>query len=290
MRRGRGRIGQQILTSLAVLIGISVTLVVGFIVAQTDTEVSEVTPATPAAPSATPFTGDTPTPTATSALLEAESSRATASPQAEQPTTMPPSATEETEACGPPPGWTTYTVRPGDNLFRIGLRYGQNVDSMLQANCLTSEQVAAGQTLYVPPVTPLPPTATQTPPASDTPEPDQSPTLVPGCDDPGAQITSPVAGTTVTKDVFFTGTAEADDFNFYKLEIRSADGEEYTTFDGAEAPAFNELLGRVGAYAFTPGQYVVRLAVVDTTSTIVAECSIPLTLEGGPTATPLGES
>jgi hypothetical protein len=167
---------------------------------------------------------------------------------------------------------------------------------MLQANCLTSERVRAGQTLYVPPVTPLPPTATQAPPAthtpdaSATPDPNETPTLVPGCDDPGAQITSPVAGSVLTEDVFFTGTAEADGFNFYKLEIRPAGGGEYTTFDGAEAPVFNGLLGRVGAYAFPPGPYVIRLAVVDTSATIVAECSITVTLAGGDPATPPGES
>lgn len=210
-------------------------------------------------------------------------------PTPQQPAQQQPTATEE--GCKPPSGWKTYTVKAGENLFRIGLRHGQTVDGMLKANCLTSVDIKAGQKLVVPPVTPLPPTAISQSPPTATPDPNEPPTLVPGCNNPGAQITSPAAGSVLVDDVLFYGTAAADEdvFKFYKLEIRPTDGSwEFVTFtdEKAKSPVINGLLGQVGAYAFPPGKYVIRLAVVDNTSSTVAECSIKVTLKGGPSATP----
>ena len=198
---------------------------------------------------------------------------------------VPPFPEAAEDVCGPPSGWTTYVVKAGENLFRIGLWYGQTVDAMMEANCFTSPQVKAGQTLFVPPVTPLPPTATGRPSSISVTPTEGTPTLVPGCDNPGAQITSPAGGETLVDDIFFYGTAHTEDFSFYKLEIRAANKDEFTTFDGDNEPVIADFLGQVGAYAFTPGDYVIRLAVVDTNSAVVGECSITVTLEGGPTAT-----
>jgi LysM repeat protein len=344
----RRDVGQQVIAGLAILLGVSATLAVGFILAQTDAagQLGDVTPVSQTG--LTP-TQTTPTPdiaedsdndvthTPTSAILEATTfptaqpppavtntpatcdypvdwqpavvgqSDTLASLAARYATTtemllegnclsdpglqtgqtlyVPPLPEATEERCGPPPGWTTYVVQSGENLFRIGLRYGQSVDSMMQANCLTTDRVDAGQTLFVPPVTPRPSTGTGSSSSSptDTPNPDETPAPVPGCDNPGAQITSPASGSTLSGDIQFYGTAAAEDFDFYKLEIRPASGGAFTTFtdQAAESPVVNGLLGQVGAYAFTPGKYVIRLAVVDITGTIVAECSINVTLEGG---------
>lgn len=66
--------------------------------------------------------------------------------------------------CLPPIGWIIYVVRPGENLFRIGLATGMSVGELQSANCLTSSQIVVGQPLYVPR---LPPTLTPT----NTPDP-----------------------------------------------------------------------------------------------------------------------
>jgi LysM repeat protein len=44
----------------------------------------------------------------------------------------------------------THVVQPGENLFRIGLRYGITVDQLMRANGLTSIYIYAGQTLVIP--------------------------------------------------------------------------------------------------------------------------------------------
>lgn len=106
------------------------------------------------------------------------------------PPTAPPAP-----VCGPPAGWEFYTVQPGDNLFRLSLKYSTTIVALQQANCLAGIGISAGQRLYVPPaaivtntaVPPtaiLPPSATASPPPSATsvpltPTPTATPTLAP---------------------------------------------------------------------------------------------------------------
>ena len=54
--------------------------------------------------------------------------------------------------------WPTYRVKRGDTLFSIALATGSTVRELMEANCLMSDRIFAGQLLYVPrlPVTPTP--------------------------------------------------------------------------------------------------------------------------------------
>lgn len=62
---------------------------------------------------------------------------------------------------------TTYTVQPGDNLFRISLRFGVTVAALAQANNIANPNlIFVGQVLTIPApggTTPPPPTATPVP-------------------------------------------------------------------------------------------------------------------------------
>jgi len=44
----------------------------------------------------------------------------------------------------------THVVQPGENLFRIGLKYGVSWTAIMQANGLSSTTIYAGQTLVIP--------------------------------------------------------------------------------------------------------------------------------------------
>lgn len=55
-----------------------------------------------------------------------------------------------TIACGPPPGWIRYTVKPGDTLTRISILYRVSVSQLKLANCLSSDYIHAGSQLWVP--------------------------------------------------------------------------------------------------------------------------------------------
>lgn len=51
----------------------------------------------------------------------------------------------------PPPGGRTYVVQPGDNLFRISLRYGTTIEAIAAANNITNVRlIFVGQVLRIP--------------------------------------------------------------------------------------------------------------------------------------------
>lgn len=158
----------------------------------------------------------TPTATATPSMTP---TRTTAEPtETSSPTSTATEITPTATAtrCVPPSGWVTYVVQPGENLYRIGLRYNLGVNAMMEANCLDSESVYSGQTLYVPfrtpvysasptPVEPVPttepppppePTATSEPPPPPPPPEDTPtsppPTATPPMDNPPPTPTAPL--------------------------------------------------------------------------------------------------
>lgn len=86
---------------------------------------------------------------------------------------VPPVPTVTVIPCGPFAGWVrAYTVKPGDNLFRISLLYRTTVPQLQRANCMgASTTIFVGQVLWVPnvptstpgvTVVPNTPTATST--------------------------------------------------------------------------------------------------------------------------------
>jgi len=83
----------------------------------------------------------------------------TATPVAATPTATPTPA----GPCPPPPGWVSYTVQAGDTLSALSRRHNTTVQAIIEANCLTSFMIYAGQTIY------LPDPGSPTPAASPTP-------------------------------------------------------------------------------------------------------------------------
>ena len=65
---------------------------------------------------------------------------------------VPPVPTVTVIPCGPLAGWIrAYTVRPGDNLYRISLLYRTTVAQIQRSNCMGSSTIIyVGQVLYVP--------------------------------------------------------------------------------------------------------------------------------------------
>lgn len=159
-------------------------------------------------------TTEIPTPTHT-AIASATPTQATSESESPSPTATTTMPAVTATRCGPPSGWVTYIVQRGENLYRIGLRYNLGVSAMMEANCLSTASVYAGQTLYVPfrtpinnpsptPIVPAPsddpppppePTATNEPPSpppEDTPPPPPPPTETPP---PPPTATPPPAAT-----------------------------------------------------------------------------------------------
>ncbi len=235
-----------------------------------------------------------PSPVVPSPITPSPTPVATSTPTALLPRTPPPAGTTPTvppAACRVPADWIPYTVRPGDNLFRIGLAYGLTVDRLQAGNCRTTARVSAGEVIYVPPVTPVvsaTPVATAAPgsTASPTPTvaaPTPEPTLPPtqsatdgACTSPDSMITSPPVGAVLSGIQEFYGSAVHPDFAFYKLEIRregTTTPADFVTFHTGYLQVSNGLLGTLSTAAFENGQYWIRLVVVDSTGNYPERCS-----------------
>jgi LysM repeat protein len=61
--------------------------------------------------------------------------------------------------CRPPAGWYPHFVRAGDTLSALAARLGTSVFALRSANCLKTDAIFVGQTLYLP--APVPPAYTK---------------------------------------------------------------------------------------------------------------------------------
>ncbi|MBN1262154.1 MAG: LysM peptidoglycan-binding domain-containing protein [Anaerolineae bacterium] len=107
----------------------------------TDEETAEATE--PPTDEATDVATEVPTDAATETPTEAPADESTpeATPAPTQAPVAPPSSSE--------PG--THTVQPGENLFRIALKYGVTVDALASANGITNPAfIYVGQILTIP--------------------------------------------------------------------------------------------------------------------------------------------
>ncbi|MCI0711162.1 MAG: peptidoglycan DD-metalloendopeptidase family protein [Chloroflexi bacterium] len=53
--------------------------------------------------------------------------------------------------CEPEAGWVNYVVQSGDTLSGLAVQFQTSITALQRANCLTTLDLRAGQTLYVPP-------------------------------------------------------------------------------------------------------------------------------------------
>lgn len=226
----------------------------------------------------TPVATFTPTPRPT--RVTATAVLALATPITPSPVPQTPSPT----VCVPPGGWVPYTVRSGDNLFRIALRAGVPLAELQEANCIPdASRIEVGQVIYVPrPVAssggPTPagtlPLGTGEPPGTEPAIPLRS-----GCQLPYATISAPQPGSVLSNTFTVQGTAtlpNIDDFNFFKVEVRGAHELTFHNVNqvSAPAPGSNSTLATINPALFGPGVYQIRLTVVDVTGNYPEPCTI----------------
>ncbi len=71
----------------------------------------------------------------------------------------PTSTPQPAPFCNPPTGWISVSVQTGDTLASVAYRYGTTPVQLSQANCLLTDALLPGTTLFVPPIptnTPIP--------------------------------------------------------------------------------------------------------------------------------------
>ena len=148
--------------------------------------------------------------------------------------------------------------------------------------------LAAVQPVEVPPtLTPVPPTPTVAATPTDVPQP-VADTAAPSaaCPDPNVQISSPQPGAVVSGNVPIVGTADHEEFWYYKLERTEGtnlDGA-FLYFEGQQTAVSNGPLGILDTSFMVDGVHTVRLTVVDIgAGTDLPTCAVVITVanQGG---------
>jgi hypothetical protein len=137
--------------------------------------------------------------------------------------------------------------------------------------------------------TPGPPTLTPTPRPTRTPRPTQTPettptptpepVVLPNCPNPRARLTNPTVNAVLKGPVEITGSANIDDFDYYKFELRPAGASEWSTLEMFREPVADGFLGTWNTSAHPAGTYTFRLVVVDKTGNYPEPCEVQVTIE-----------
>jgi LysM repeat protein len=152
-----------------------------------------------------------------------------------------------------------YRVQLGDTLFSIAQRVGSSVAELRTVNCIAdADAIFAEQVIYVPGSPGAPAVRAE------------------GCNARGVVITAPEIGALVSGIVEVLGTANIDNFSFYRLEIRAADANAYTTVMTGRTPVTDGTLGEIDFADYGVGLFYVRLVVVNQRGTFPQPCAIPV--------------
>jgi hypothetical protein len=168
-------------------------------------------------------------------------------------------------------------IQPGNTMFALALQFGVTVDELAAANCISHpDNITAGQILYVPPgsnVTPQPTGPGTAPSAGNYGSFD--------CGNPSWTITQPRPGTVLRGTFAVYGTATHPQFSFYRLQISGSgtNDADFATLQVYQTPVTNGQLGTINTAAFAPGDYWLRLTVVDITGNYPPQCTVRVRFE-----------
>lgn len=131
--------GLTALISILIVLG---SLAISFAEGQLFSPARETSPASPT----TLLQTQTPPPKTITATVDRQASLPSPTPE--------PSPTSQPTTCPIPDGWIPINVQPGDTLQSLAETYQTTPERLRRANCLLSDQILPGSTLYVPRVDP----------------------------------------------------------------------------------------------------------------------------------------
>ena len=120
-------------------------------------------------------------------------------------------------------------------------------------------------------------------PGADTPTP--GPTIPPGdsgCIPEQINITSPDDGSSIQGVINIIGSANIPNFGFYKYETTSVNDSNWLTIQAGNSPVVNDILGPWDTTRLNPGDYYLRLVIVDNTGQSLNPCTIQVRIEAPP--------
>lgn len=97
-----------------------------------------------------------------------------------------------------------------------------------------------------------------------------------GCVPNQINITYPEAGIEISGAIEITGTVNVPNFGFYKYEVAPSNSDTWATIAAGREVKVDTSLGRWDTTALTPGDYQLRLVVIDNQGTILPACIVPV--------------
>jgi len=95
-----------------------------------------------------------------------------------------------------------------------------------------------------------------------------------GCIPDQIMITAPAPGEVVRGTVELIGTANVQNFGFYKYEIASLGTQNWATISAEREPHENERLGEWNTFLLTNGEYFLRLVITNNVGVSLEPCVI----------------
>ena len=210
-------------------------------------------------PSATFTPSLTPTPTLFVPTVPPELLAPTATPLSAAALTEPP--------CVPRRDWTPYTVQAGETLFSLARRAQISLAELARANCISDpSRLVVGTVIYVP-------------------RPLSAPTAmallgvnIRNCDDPLRRIVNIAPDGALRGTFAIIGTAQHEDFQFYKIEIRADGSDLWQNIVTRSTPVEGGVLATFNTPLLPSGLYWLRLTVVDKTGNFPPPCEVRVIL------------
>lgn len=106
-----------------------------------------------------------------------------------------------------------------------------------------------------------------------------APSGMSGCVPGKAMLTSPEPGGVVTGTVEIIGSAQTENFGFYKFEFSSIGSSDWSTLSAGDQAQNNEKLGEWDTTTLINGDYFLRLVVVDNAGQSLEPCVIAVRVE-----------
>ena len=100
-----------------------------------------------------------------------------------------------------------------------------------------------------------------------------------GCVPEVLMITYPENNTTVSGIIEIEGTVNIPDFGFYKFETSSLNSGTWLTIQAGDVPKSDEMLGFWDTTQLDPGNYFLRLVVIDNQGVPNEPCAVDLYVE-----------
>ena len=101
-----------------------------------------------------------------------------------------------------------------------------------------------------------------------------------GCIPGELEITSPKPGDEITGTVTLVGTVDLPNFGFYKYEVALRGTDIWSTISAQSETKQDEELGVLNTSVLTPGDYLLRVVVLDNSTQVIGTCIITIRIKG----------